>query len=208
MGWYDWFALMYDPALETIYRRYRRAAADALDLGAGMSVLDVPCGTGQSFKPLYQRVQPGGTYVGVDLSKGMLARARFRGRSHPHAHFLEADAGGLTVEALEGLGLPEGVDRLHVFLGLTTFEGWEPAFEALWGLLRPGGRCVIVDVFAERPGLQGRMVQLMAQADLRRRAWEPLAAVAEGFDRQVISTDAVHGGELWLACGRKPAPQA
>ena len=64
--------------------------------------------------------------------------------------------------------------------------------------------CVLVDVYAERPGLQGRVVQVLAQAQLRRRAWEPLAAVAEGFDRQVISNDAVHGGELWLACGRKP----
>lgn len=204
VGWYDWFSLLYDPALEAVYRRYRRAAAEALDLSAGMTVLDVPCGTGQSFKALYDRVQPGGAYVGVDLSSGMLARARLRGRSKQGAYFVEADAGSLDGASLVERGLPEQVDRLHIFLGLTTFDGWSDAFQTLWALLRPGGRCVIVDVYAEQPGLQGRIVELMAQATLRRRAWEPLAAVAEGFDRQVLSTDAVHGGELWLACGRKP----
>lgn len=208
MGWYDWFAMLYDPALETVYRRYRRAAAEALDLDAGMTVLDVPCGTGQSFKPLIERVQPAGAYVGVDLSRGMLARATLRGRSHQGAYFVQADAGSVGSSILVERGLPEQVDRLHIFLGLTTFDGWSEAFDNLWSLLRPGGRCVVVDVYAEEPGLQGRLVQLMAQAQLRRRAWEPLEAVAEGFDRQVISTDAVHGGELWLACGRKPADPA
>lgn len=204
MGWYDWFAMMYDPALETLYRRYRRSAAEALDLDASMTVLDVPCGTGQSFKALHERVQPGGTYVGLDLSRGMLARARLRGRSHERAHFVNADAGTVTRADLAQQGVPEQFDRLHVFLGLTTFAGWSDAFENLWGLLRPGGRCVVVDVYNERPGIQGRFVEIMAQAELKRRVWEPMEGLAEGFDRQVLSTDAVHGGELWLACGYKP----
>ena len=167
-------------------------------------MLDLPCGTGQSFKALHEGIRPEGRYVGVDASRGMLSRAKLRGRGHETAHFLQADARTFSGTDLEAQGLPPQVDRLHVFLGLTTFADWEQAWGNLWSLLRPGGRFVVVDVFNDRPGLQGRMVEIMAQADLSRRAWSPIEAVAEGFDRQTLSNEAVFGGELWLACGRKP----
>lgn len=44
----------------------------------------------------------------------------------------------------------ESVDRLHVFLGMRVFPDMDATFAKLWSLLSPGGRCVIVDVHAER----------------------------------------------------------
>ncbi len=204
MRWYDWLAVVYDPALEAIYRKHRRSAAAALDPAQGHVVLDVPCGTGQSFRVLHDRILPDGHYVGVDASRGMLARARARGRGRSSASFLQADARTLSSAQLQQLAGRARVDRLHIFLGLTTMDAWEDTFAHLWELLEPGGRCLVVDVYAERPGVQGRAVEVLARADLSRRVWEPFEARAEGFDRQTLSTDAVYGGELWLACGRKP----
>jgi hypothetical protein len=97
------------------------------------------------------------------------------------------------------------LDRLQVFLGLSAFPQWEQAFARLWGLLRVGGRCVIVDVHAERPGLQGRMVNLVARAEIQRKVWEPLQAVAaEGsYERRDLPSRWQHGGQLVLATGVK-----
>lgn len=93
MGWYDVFANFYDNSLEALYAEQRIAAADALDLAPGQLVLDVPCGTGQSFDAIAPRILPGGTLLGVDFSTGMLARAEARARRlhFDHVRVLHAD---------------------------------------------------------------------------------------------------------------------
>ena len=58
--------------------RFRAAAADALDLSPGDTVVDVGCGSGAALPYLRERVGPDGAVVGVDLTGEMLARARER----------------------------------------------------------------------------------------------------------------------------------
>lgn len=199
MGWYDWFAHFYDSSLETVYRDAREAAADALDLEPTHRVLDVPCGTGQSFDAIAPRVQ-NGTVIGVDLSRGMLARARKRATAAgwDHVELHEADVVSLEADALGGR-----VDRLLVFLGLTAFPDPEAALDTLFDLLEPGGRIVVVDVHAERLSFQGRMVNLVARADIQRRAWEGVEARGVDFERHELPPDKRYGGTLYLATARK-----
>jgi ubiquinone/menaquinone biosynthesis C-methylase UbiE len=205
MGWYDLFANFYDRSLEPLYRDHRRAAAEALELEPGHAILDLPCGTGQSFVELADRVSPGGVLLGVDFSQGMLdkARGKIDRAGWEHVQLVRSDVHALDEATLEQTLGRSQVDRLHVFLGLTAFPDWERAFENLWSLLAPGGRCVIVDVHAERPSFQGRMVNLVARADIRRKVWEPLERVAEGFEKRDLPSLREHGGQLFLALGRK-----
>ncbi|MFB6122664.1 MAG: class I SAM-dependent methyltransferase [Haloferacaceae archaeon] len=58
--------------------RVRAAAVDALDPSPGDTVLELGCGTGANFPALREAVGPEGTVVGVDLTAGMLSRARAR----------------------------------------------------------------------------------------------------------------------------------
>ncbi len=58
MGWYDLFALFYDPATEAVYRPYRERISAALELPAAATVVDLACGTGQNFPVLSERVGP------------------------------------------------------------------------------------------------------------------------------------------------------
>lgn len=203
MAWYDLFSNFYDSSLEALYREQRRLAADALAPAAGESILDLPCGTGLSFDELAPRVGPTGALYGVDRSAGMLAKAKARAAANgwEQVRLVEGDVHGLDLETLGAAG---GVDGLHVFLGLTAFPEWERAFENLWGLLRPGGRCVIVDVHDAKPGMQGRMVNLVARADIRRETWTVLERVAQGYSRSELPSQKEHGGQLFLASGRKP----
>jgi hypothetical protein len=48
------------------------------------------------------------------------------------------------------------------------------------------------------------MVNLVARADIRRRVWEPLEAVAEGYVYRELPSQREHGGQLFLAVGDKP----
>jgi len=58
--------------------RWRRAAADALALSPGDTVVEMGCGTGANLPHLRRRVGPEGRVVGVDLTPELLARARNR----------------------------------------------------------------------------------------------------------------------------------
>jgi ubiquinone/menaquinone biosynthesis C-methylase UbiE len=205
MGWYDVFSRFYDSSLEHLYREARVHAAEALELGPGLSVLDLPCGTGQSFDEIAPRLLPGGRLVGADASEGMLGKARERVERHrwEHVSVKQADVRGLDAVQLSS-GLPgAGFDRVLIFLGLTAFPDWEASFSRVWSLLAPGGRCVVVDVHAERPGFQGRMVNLVARAEIQRRVWEPLERVAQGFERRNLPGRPEFGGQIFLATGRK-----
>lgn len=207
MGWYDWFASFYDRSLEPLYREQRRAAAVALHIRPGQTILDLPCGTGQSFNGLAPAVGPQGLLLGVDLSAGMLRQAASRAQEHGFSQVVlhQSDVHTLSLAALAAAATrPLQIDRLHIFLGLSAFPRWEAAFEHLWGLLAPGGRCVVVDVHAANPGLQGRMVNLVARADIRREGWRPLARLAVNFERTPLPSRRQHGGQLYLASGDKP----
>ena len=207
MSWYDLFSRFYDASLEPLYREQRALAAEALQLTPGLSVLDLPCGTGQSFDVLAPAVGAEGALIGLDLSAGMLAKARLRAEHHGWSQVRLAQRDVMTLDAGQLAELHPGpVDRLHVFLGMTAFPDPDAAFGRLWDLLAPGGRCVIVDAHAERLSFQGRMVNLLARADLRRRVWEPLERRAATMERHTLPSLPQHGGDIVLAVGTKGEP--
>ncbi|MBX3226532.1 MAG: methyltransferase domain-containing protein [Labilithrix sp.] len=199
MAWYDVFSRFYDASLEPLYREQRARAAEMLRLEEGSFVLDLPCGTGQSFSKL----AAAGRVVGVDLSDGMLREAKRRVERDGlrGVSLLAKDAATLTIDDLGGAA----PDRLHVFLGMTVFPDHEAVFERLWSVLAPGGRCVIVDVHAAEPRFQGKMVEWLARADLRRRFWEPLERRGAGYVREDLTFDRRHGGQIMIAAADKPA---
>lgn len=205
MGWYDVFSRFYDRSLEPLYAEQRAMAGEALRLQPDSSVLDLPCGTGLSFDVIAPALTEG-HLLGVDLSRGMLAKARARVDRHgwSNVSLAQCDVHELHAEAIEqAVGRPVQIDRLHVFLGLSAFPRFEEAFERSWSLLKPGGRAVVVDCFAEQPDFQGKLVNLVARADIRRRTWEPLQRLGVQFEKTDLPSQKEHGGQLFLATARK-----
>jgi ubiquinone/menaquinone biosynthesis C-methylase UbiE len=168
MRYYDFFSFFYDSSLESLYRLHREAAAEALRLDPGMTVLDLPCGTGQSFDCIAPQLTPGGLLLGIDLSKGMLKKARKRVArlGFDHVCILEGDAlsQSLADSLADAAERPVTIDRLHIFLGMTVFDDWRETFDHLWALLKPRGRCVMVDCFMETLGVHGRIVNARRRA--------------------------------------------
>ncbi|MEO7589334.1 MAG: methyltransferase domain-containing protein [Arachnia sp.] len=94
---YDRVSPVYDAAASVFRplgaRRLQERAVDLLDLQPGDTVVDLGCGTGVNLPILARAVGERGRVVGVDLSAGMLARARRRADHHglPQVSLIRAD---------------------------------------------------------------------------------------------------------------------
>lgn len=206
LGWYDWFSMFYDLSLERRYAPHRQRIAEALALVDGDVVVDVPTGTGQSLAPLVEGVGATGFVVGVDPSTGMLGKARQRATraGWERVGFVHGTAEALTLDALHIAGAPSRPTALVIAFGMTVFPDPDATFAHLWDLLAPGGRVAILDVHPDRRDLFALQVELVAQADLTRRWWEPLEARCEGFRKDEVPWSRLDGGRLEIAFGRKP----
>ena len=72
--------------------RIRRKTVELLDLEPGDTVLDLGCGPGVNLGMLREAVGPEGLVLAVDLSPGMLERARVDGRGWRNVSLVRADA--------------------------------------------------------------------------------------------------------------------
>ena len=166
-----------------VYRGYRREIAQALQLRPGEAVLDLACGTGPNHPYLVEQVGPTGLIFGVDLSAGMLARAKQRAalQGWENVHLLECNA-----EQLDVVQLCEAADQdiqlkgVVVTLGLSVIPDWQKVLENTFGLLASGGRYVVFDVYAQKWVPQTWVVQRLAQADVYRETWKVLEALSPG----------------------------
>ncbi|WP_323675073.1 class I SAM-dependent methyltransferase [Halorubellus sp. PRR65] len=80
--------------------RLRREAVAALECSRGDTVVDLGCGTGANLPYLRDAVGPTGTVVGVDLTRGMLARAQrlVDANDWRNVHVVQGDATRPPVE--------------------------------------------------------------------------------------------------------------
>jgi ubiquinone/menaquinone biosynthesis C-methylase UbiE len=129
------------------------------------SVLDVGCGSGILAAELaehYARV------VGIDLSDGMLAIARAK-RARANVEYRNADANDLKLD-----------EKFDLIVSSTTFHHLDDVprtLEGLKGLLRPGGRILIVDCVLWRLAWLNRFAS--------RHPWVHAVSALEEFPRFV-----------------------
>ena len=161
----------------------RRRAVAALDLHPGDTVVEMGCGTGANLPYLREQIGAEGCVVGIDLTPGMLARARNRVARNGwrNVHLARGDAGDPPVERADAV--------------LATFVvGMLPdpaAAVRRWESLVPGGRVALVDATrSNRPsarplnGVFRAFVTLTTPPVGRLRYDEPPAGL---LDRRVAS---------------------
>jgi ubiquinone/menaquinone biosynthesis C-methylase UbiE len=115
----------------------RRLAVKHLCLRDGDRALEIGCGTGISLNYLARAVGPDGSVYGVDLSPGMLRRARTRCRSRRNVELYECDAADFIA--------PAPLDGVLFSLSYNTIPHHRTVLRRAWEALRPGGCLVIMD---------------------------------------------------------------
>ncbi len=153
---FDRIAPIYDRmnSLMTLGRDagWRRAAVAATGLRAGMSAVDVACGSGALTRELARAVGPSGAVTGVDQSTAMLARA-----TEARASAGAADPRYVPGDALD-LPLADGMaDAATIAFGLRNVGDYRRALAELARVTRPGGRMVVLEIATPRSPM-GRAV--------------------------------------------------
>jgi len=193
IGLFDWL-FFFPPHL-------RRRAAQRLALEPGQRVLEIGCGTGRNFPFLREAVGATGKVYGVDLSAGMLRRARelCEREGWDNLELTQCDA----AEYIS----PEPLDGIIFGLSYNTMPHHLTVLRHAWKQLRPGGRLLIMDGKLP-PGLGGKLVLpfglwLMKHTMLGNpfiKPWNDLAAIAEGFEMEEFLF-----GSWYLCWGTKSA---
>jgi ubiquinone/menaquinone biosynthesis C-methylase UbiE len=102
-------------------------------------VVEIGCGTGRNLSALREAVGSEGEVIGVDASAGMLAEAQktISRRGWQNVTLIHGDAAELTLE--------EPVDVAYFSLSYSVLPEREPALDAAWEAVRPGGSLAIMD---------------------------------------------------------------
>jgi len=201
---YGRWARVYD-VLATLpgVQSWRQEATAALDLDSGDSVVEMGCGTGANLPHLRDAVGPTGQVMGLDVTRGMLARARGRG----DAYLLQADA---TRPPLAG-----PVDGLLGSFVVAMFPDPRVIVDQWCDLVAPGGRVALLH-FIRSDRTWARPINAAYRAFVWGSSTDKhQTGVTESHDRRVAAaydrlaeqtTDyrerRLAGGYLWLASGR------
>jgi demethylmenaquinone methyltransferase/2-methoxy-6-polyprenyl-1,4-benzoquinol methylase len=176
-----------------------REAVRRLELRPGQRALEVGCGRGRNFPPLLEALGPSGHLYGVDLSDGMLARARalVERRGWSNVTLLQSEATRYS--------LPETVDAALFSLSYEVMPDHRGALRLAWSHLRPGGRLAIVGARAH-PGILGKLLAplgvLVSRATVLgspfKRPWEDLRELTSDVETEFFSA-----GSYYICLGRK-----
>jgi len=119
--------------------RWRRRAVAATAVEPGMAAIDIATGTGKVAASLGDRVGPLGTVLGVDLSPGMIARAR-------HAYAERANLEFVTGDAMALPAADASFDAATIAFGMRNLPDYRQGFAEMRRVVRPRGRVVCLEI--------------------------------------------------------------
>jgi len=146
---YDALAKVYDVWGRLTETRARYRALELADIRDGQHVLEVAAGTGLAFAEIVRR-NPHGRNVAIDISAGMLAKARRRLEKAGLTNFETSVGSAFDIREPDG-----AFDTLlnNYMFDLLDISDWPRAIAEFRRVLKPGGRLVLANMtHGERPG--------------------------------------------------------
>lgn len=183
----------------------RRGTVEQLGLERGDTVLDLGCGPGVNFEMLVEAVGPEGRVLAVDLSPGMLERARERveERGWRNVDLVRADATRPVVGA-------ERLDGAVATTAVSATPDVRSTVRNVYDALRPGTRFALYEIRLVPSGV-ARVLNPLVSAFYRRFGnWnaeeDVLRELRSTFDRtEVVRTFAL--GTNYVTVAGKGSPR-
>ncbi len=147
---YNQKAKIYDLWANLTEKKARRRAVEIAEISNGDTILEVAVGTGLLFEQIVQR-NPTGRNVGIDVSEGMLEKARSRLAKNNHNYSLHtASAYQLELEN-------DSVDILfnNYMFDLIPYADFSQILSEFLRVLKPGGKLVMVNMARPESMLAG-----------------------------------------------------
>ena len=139
---YDRVAAVYDLWAWLTESRARSRALELAAIQDGQDILEIAVGTGVAFYAMAEQ-NPGGTSTGVDISPGMLKKAKKRLQRLPHRNW------SLKLGTAFQLDVPDdSVDLLmnNYMFDLVAFGDMDKVIGEFHRVLRRGGKLVLVNM--------------------------------------------------------------
>jgi len=118
------------------FQQYKRTTFDLLDPRPGAALADFGCGAGQDAAAMADRVAPGGTVTGFDISEAMLGQARERYGRTPGLDFVRLAGAEIPAASEQFDGIRADRVLIHVPDPMQTLR-------EMIRVTKPGGRIVI-----------------------------------------------------------------
>ncbi len=181
-------------------RGMRRQAVGLLGVQRGDTVVDLGCGSGFNLVALSEVVGPTGRVIGVDLSAGMLRRARTRADRH------DLQRVTLVHSDMRDYSLPSGTTAVLATFSLEMVPEHDAILTALAEQLAPvNGRTAVLGV--RRPeswpawaASAGRLATAVFGVTSAYENIQPWHSVRRHFEQVHFQTAAA--GAIYLAVGR------
>ncbi len=139
---YDRIAPIYDVWGKLTESHARNRAIELAEIKDGQSILEVAVGTGLAFYEIVKR-NPNGINIGIDLSQGMLEKAKKRVSRISRANY------SLSIGTAFNLSVEdESIDTLvnNYMFDLIPFEDMDKILMEFKRVLKKGGRLILVSM--------------------------------------------------------------
>jgi len=143
-GVYDSLSKTYDIWGKLAETRARNRAIDLADIKDGQNILEVAVGTGLGFYEIVQR-NPNGTNTGVDISPGMLQKAKKSLGKLTAANYELRIGNAFSLE--EETGSFDLLVNNYMF-DLIAFDDMDTILEEFKRVLKKGGKLILVNMTA------------------------------------------------------------
>ena len=148
-GLYDSMAWYYDVWAHFTEKKAQDKAIEISKIKDGLTILDVAVGTGNLFNRILKR-NPSGFNIGIDISKGMLTKAKSKLSKQPNQNY------SLEIGSAFDIKMDNHtVDILfnNYMFDLIPFNQMGSIIDEFFRVLKPGGKLVLVNMTkAERLG--------------------------------------------------------
>jgi ubiquinone/menaquinone biosynthesis C-methylase UbiE len=141
-GVYDSLSKTYDIWGKLAETRARNRALELADIKDGQNILEVAVGTGLGFYEIVQR-NPNGTNIGVDISPGMLQKAKKRLGRLTAANYELRAGNAFSLEAEDA-----SIDLLvnNYMFDLIAFDDMATILAEFKRVLKKGGKLILVNM--------------------------------------------------------------